>query len=132
MKTAAITEDGLTISQHFGRAPYYLVITMENGQVVSRELRDKPGHAQFQQEGHEHEEAGKPHGFGPAADHRHSRMAEAIADCEAVLCGGMGRGAYESMVARNIRPVVTDIVNIDEAAAAYASGKIIDHIEALH
>jgi len=132
MKIAVITEDGKTISRHFGRAPHYLVTTVENGQVVNRELRDKLGHAQFHEEGHEHGETGQPHGFGPAADQRHGRMADAIADCDAVLCGGMGRGAYESMKARNIRPVVTDIVYIDEAVAAYASGKIIDQIEKLH
>lgn len=132
MKIAAITEDGKTISQHFGRAPYYLVVTVENGQIVNRELREKLGHAQFQREGHEHEEAGKSHGLGPAADSRHGRMAEAIADCEAVLCGGMGRGAYESMKARDIRPVVTDIKEIEAALGAYLNGQIINHIEKLH
>ena len=30
MKIAAITEDGTTISQHFGRAPLYLVVTVED------------------------------------------------------------------------------------------------------
>lgn len=132
MKIAAITDDGKTISRHFGRAQYYLVATVEDGQVVNQELRNKPGHAQFHKEGHEHEETGELHGLGPAADHRHGHMAEMIADCEAVLCGGMGMGAYESMKARNIRPVVTDITHIEEAVEAYASGKIVDHIEKLH
>ena len=31
MKIAATTDDEATISQHFGRAPYYLVTTVENG-----------------------------------------------------------------------------------------------------
>jgi hypothetical protein len=44
----------------------------------------------------------------------------------------MGMGAYENMKARNIRPVVTDIANIDEAIMAYANGLIVDHIEKLH
>ena len=47
MKIAAITDDGVTISQHFGRAPYYLVYTVEDGEIVDRELREKLGHAQF-------------------------------------------------------------------------------------
>lgn len=47
MKIAAITDDGKTISQHFGRAQYYPVATIENGQIVDRELREKPGHAHF-------------------------------------------------------------------------------------
>jgi len=44
----------------------------------------------------------------------------------------MGMGAYQSMKTRNIRPLVTDIANIDEAVMAYANGQIIDHIEKLH
>jgi predicted Fe-Mo cluster-binding NifX family protein len=133
MKIAAITEDGVTISQHFGRAPQYMVVTVEDGKIVGRELRDKLGHADFKDEPHGHgEETGHPHGFGPQADSRHGRMAEAIADCEALLCGGMGRGAYESMKSRSIRPVVTDTLDITEAALAYASGQIVDHVDRLH
>jgi predicted Fe-Mo cluster-binding NifX family protein len=132
MKIAAITDDGKTISLHFGRAQYYLVATVENGQIVSREMRDKINHAQLQAEGHDHEEQGQKHGYGPAADNKHGRMAESIADCEAVLCRGMGMGAYESMKARNIQPVVTDIANIDDAILTYAKGQIVDHIEKLH
>ena len=30
MKIAVITEDGSTVSQHFGRAPYYTVLTVED------------------------------------------------------------------------------------------------------
>ncbi|MCI0476269.1 MAG: NifB/NifX family molybdenum-iron cluster-binding protein, partial [Anaerolineales bacterium] len=63
---------------------------------------------------------------------RHTRMAEAIADCEALLCGGMGRGAYESMRARNIRPIVTDLVSIDEAVRAFIEGRLTDQIDRLH
>ncbi len=131
MKIAAITDDGKTISQHFGRAPYYLVLTVENNKIVDTEMRSKLGHAHFQEEGH-HEKAGERHGFGPEADNRHGRMAEAIADCEALLCRGMGMGAYESMKTRNIRPVVTDIADIEEAVLAYVNGQIIDHVEKLH
>jgi predicted Fe-Mo cluster-binding NifX family protein len=136
MKIAAITDDGKSISQHFGRAAYYLVATVENGEIVERELRDKLGHAHFQNEpheaAHEAEAPGQPHGFGPASHDRHVRMAESIADCEALLCRGMGAGAYYSMEQRGIRPVVTDIESIEEAFKAYIEGRIIDHTEKLH
>jgi len=132
MKIAAITDDSKTISQHFGRGAYYLVVTVESNKILKYELRNKLGHAQFSAEGHHQEKLGEQHGFGPEADHRHGRMIEAIIDCEAVICGGMGRGAYESMKARNIRPVVTDIVDIEEAILAYANGQIVDHVERLH
>jgi predicted Fe-Mo cluster-binding NifX family protein len=132
MKIAAITDDGRTISRHFGRAPYYLVATVENGAIVNREMRDKLGHAHFANEPHEADQPGQPHGFGPASQDRHVRMAEAIADCQALLCGGMGAGAYQSMAQRGIKPVVTEISSIDEAVLAYAQGKIVDRTDWLH
>ena len=36
MKIAVITDDERTISQHFGRAPYYVVVTIEDGKIVDR------------------------------------------------------------------------------------------------
>jgi len=131
MKVAVITDDGKTISQHFGRAGYYLVVTVENGQIVDRQLRNKLGHTHFADELHE-SDPGQPHGYGPAAQSRHNQMAEAILDCEALLCGGMGMGAYQSMIERGIKPVVTDIAEIDQAVMAYAEGKIVDRVDWLH
>jgi predicted Fe-Mo cluster-binding NifX family protein len=134
MKIAAVSEDGVTISQHFGRAPYYMVVTVEEGRITGRERRDKPGHGQF---GHEHahgehDHSDPRHGFEPAAQRRHGAMAAVIADCQIVLARGMGMGAYESMKAAGIRPVVTEIENVDEAALAAAGGTIVDHRERLH
>jgi predicted Fe-Mo cluster-binding NifX family protein len=131
MKIAVITDDEQTISQHFGRAPYYLVATIEHGQIVRRERRDKLGHAHFSNEPHVHQ-PGEQHGFDPAAQNRHARMAAAITDCEALLCRGMGAGAYQSMQQAGIRPVVTDIANIDEAVQAYVEGRIVDRVDRLH
>jgi predicted Fe-Mo cluster-binding NifX family protein len=134
MKIAAVTEDGQTISQHFGRAPYYAVLTVEDGQIADRELRDKLGHAHFAGEPHEEPATADPrgHGFDAAAQDRHSRMAAAIADCQVLLARGMGSGAYESMKQAGIRPIVTDIANIDEAVQAYLGGRVVDHTERLH
>ncbi len=131
MKIALITEDGTSVSRHFGRAPYYVVLTVENGQIVNREMRDKLNHNRFGNEHHEHQ-PGQRHGFTPEEQDRHARMAQPITDCEAVLCGGMGTGAYQSLQAAGIRPVVTDLHSIDEAARAYIEGKIVDHVELLH
>jgi predicted Fe-Mo cluster-binding NifX family protein len=131
MKIAAITEDGKTISQHFGRAPYYLVLTVEDKQLVGRELRHKLGHTQFhdQQEAHQ---PGQPHGMGPANHDRHAQMFAAIADCQVLLCGGMGMGAYQSMQTLGITPIVTDIRDIDRAISAYLDENLLDRIDRLH
>jgi predicted Fe-Mo cluster-binding NifX family protein len=132
MKIAAITDDGKTISQHFGRAPYYMVLTIEDGKITNREQRDKLGHNHFSSQPHEEHNHGAAHGNDPATHSKHASMAEAIADCEALLCGGMGMGAYESMRQLNIKPVVTDLSDIDAAVQAYIDGKLIDHTELLH
>lgn len=131
MKIAAITEDGVTISRHFGRAPYYAVLTVEEGEIVKRELRDKLGHRQFAGQG-THEDEGGRHGYGPGTQDRHSRMAVAIADCDVLLCRGMGWGAYEAMKGYGIRPIVTDIAEIETAVQAYLGGEIEDLTERLH
>src|SRR4030042_1434525 len=131
-KVAAITDDGNTISQHFGRAAYYLVVTIENGQIANRELRSKLGHAHFVNQPHAKEQPGQPHGMDAASHDRHLQMAEAISDCQVLLCRGMGMGAYESMKARGIRPVVTDIIAIDEAVMACVKGTMEDQVDRLH
>lgn len=132
MKIAVITEDGKLIHQHFGRATYYLVVTVEDGRVVNRELRPKLGHSQFIGQEHLHETHGSEHGFDSAAHDRHAQMAASIEDCEALLCRGMGRGAYLNVQQRGIRPVVTDIASIDQAVQAYLEGNIVDRVDRLH
>jgi predicted Fe-Mo cluster-binding NifX family protein len=133
MKIAFITEDGKTISQHFGRAPYYLVVEVNDGNVLNQEMRDKLGHQQFAEEGllHDHNHD-QDSGMGSASHDKHNRMAQAIHDCEVLICGGMGTGAYQSMQAFGITPMVTQLSAIDEALQAYLSGNLRDETERLH
>ena len=131
MKIAVITEDGKTISRHFGRAPYYLVLTIEEGKIISQEMRPKLGHRQFSSEEHA-EHHGQAHGQDAASHNRHVQMANAIEDCQTLLCGGMGWGAYESMRQLNIQPVVTDYQEIESAVQDFLAGKLTDHLEMLH
>jgi len=134
LKIAAVSEDGATISQHFGRAPIYVVITVEDGKISAREQRDKVGHSQFagQAQGHEHAPGSGRHGFDQASQHRHSIMAAAISDCQVLLARGMGAGAYQAMQQAGIRPIVTDIPSIEEAVEAFLAGSIVDHTDRLH
>lgn len=131
MKIAIVSDDGTNISQHFGRAPYYVVVTVEDGKVTNKETREKLAHGHgLTAEPHVHH--GGEHGTGPAEHDTHARMAHPIADCEALLARGMGQGAYASLRQLGIRPVVTEIADIDAAVAAYVAGNIVDHTERLH
>ncbi len=130
MKIALITDDGKRISRHFGRASHYLVLSLENGEVVSRELRPKISHHHTGQGEQEHHH---DHGESEEQHHqRHVSMAEVISDCEVLICGGMGRAAYESMYRLNITPVVTELTDVDEAVKAFLNGELVDHTELLH
>ncbi len=128
---AVVTDDGTTISQHFGRAKFYEVLFVENGKVVKRERREKLGHNNFAQEEHHHH-SGEQHGQDQHSHNKHVSMAEAIKDCQILLARGMGNGAYQSLLQLNIKPVVTDIKNIDDAVQSVINGSIIDHTEKLH
>lgn len=145
MKIAVVTDDAQTISMHFGRAPYYLVFTVEDGTITATERRDKMGHRQFvhmdhdhdhDHEHHDHEHGHHQHdhghGFGAQADRKHAAMIEAITDCEAVLVRGMGRGAYLAMERAGITPIVTDIPDAEDAVKAYIAGDITNHLDKLH
>ena len=132
MKIAVISEDGTNISQHFGRAPYYVVVTVAGGKMVSKETRAKTGHHTFAAHQHPDLAPGERHGYDAGARVRHESMAETISDCQVLLAGGMGWGAYEAMQSYNITPIVTDVRSIDEAVQLYLDGKLTNLMERLH
>ena len=132
MKIAAISDDGVTISQHFGRASLYVVVTVEDGQIVSTESRSKLGHHSFAGQDHEPEIQGGRHGYGQGAQARHTSMMETISDCQALLSGGMGWGAFEAVKEMGIDAVITDVADIKQAASLYAEGKLPNLRDRLH
>jgi predicted Fe-Mo cluster-binding NifX family protein len=132
MKIGAVSDDGLSISQHFGRAPYYVVMTIEDGQIVADELRPKVGHHTFASQGHSHPACGERHGCDAGSEPKHRLMAETIADCDVVIAGGMGWGAYESLRASGIRPIVTDLTDIRQAVLRLLAGDLPDLTDRLH
>ncbi len=125
MKIAVVTNDGQTISQHFGRAPYYAIFTVENGEIINKEMRQRgTGHfAQGQTHEHEHEhDNSQGHGIGQ--DDKHDAMAREIADCQVLIAGGMGRGAYQRFFANGINVMMTDKTDIIEAITLHSQGKL--------
>jgi len=114
-RIAIVTEDGTTVSSHFGRARYYEVLTVENGRVVKRERREKLA-PHSMAEGHglqRHHQGGK-----------HEPMLVPIRDCQIVVARGMGEGAYSHLTAGGYTTFLTDLHSIDEVANAIASGAL--------
>jgi len=131
MRIAVVSDNGRAVSQHFGRAPYYVVLAVEGDKIVSTETRPKAGHHSFAAQQHSASAEG-PHGYDAASQARHRTMAEAIADCQVLIAGGMGWGAFESLRARGIEPVLTDVRDVGEAALRYVQGNLPNLVERLH
>jgi len=129
MKVAIPTEDRENVSEHFGRSPNFLVITVEGKEIVSREMRKKPGHEEFAvtETRPQTDEKGR-HGFGILASKRHDEIKETIKDCELVIAGRIGLGAYTDMKNYGIKVVATDVEEIDKAIFLYLKDNL-PHME---
>jgi predicted Fe-Mo cluster-binding NifX family protein len=126
MKIAIVTDDHQTISAHFGRAQFYEVFTVDAGNVTARETLVR-SNSQIVAIGGAHEPEGEHHHH-----HDHNAMKTPISDCQVLLAGGMGMGAYLSLEEYGIQPIITDIREIQAAVDAYLAGTLVDHMERLH
>lgn len=116
-KIAVATEDGRTISNHFGRSRSFLVYEIADNQIVGMMLRDNQftAHAlgQCDQDGDDHHH------------HGHGAIVEALRDCEAVLCYGMGWRAAEDLKQAGIKAfLLPGETTPDDAVQAYLSGAL--------
>ena len=130
MKIAFVTDDGKQITQHFGRAGKYLVIEIEHNQEISRELRDKMGHTHFHSSDHDHSHT-KDHNSAEN-HHKHVQMMDAIMDCDVVVCGGMGRGAFISITSLGKEVFMTNTLDIEAALAGYLNGELTNMSDLVH
>ena len=132
LNIAVVTDDGITICQHFGRARYYAVVTIEDRKVESTEQRPKAGHHVAGMQHTTQASQGERHGFDANAQTSHASMIANITDCQLVIAGGMGWGAQESLKQAGIAVHMTDVENIEEAVKLYLQGKLANRAERLH
>ena len=135
MKIAIVSDDGQTISRHFGRAENYIVISLEQEKIIERKSLPKQVTCQSSNRDHgrhEHKSDPRGNGFGDRSRRRHEQMFESIRDCDVLVSRGMGRGAYQNLQESGIKPIVTDIANVEVAIQAMLDDTIVDHVENLH
>ena len=116
MKIAVASNNGERVGQHFGRVRHFVVLTVEDGAVSAREVRDN---------------VNRRHGTAAAAEHGHGDCFDAvsvISDCDALVVGGMGFGARAKFQAAGIRAVLTDERSVEEAALRLSRGEL-PHLE---
>lgn len=138
-KIAFPTEDGQTISAHFGRAPFFVVATVGDGETVQFERRAKPAHGQPGQvqlmsmdgdpathHGPEHDHSDGPH------QHMHGAALSVIADCEVLIARGMGQPMYEHAVSAGMQVFMAGESRIDAALVAYRAGALTGDLRRVH
>lgn len=119
-KIAFPTDDGKTISAHFGRAPFFMVVTLDEQGAAQFEQRSKAFHG----EQHSHDMHQTAHG--------HSPMFSPISDCQVLIAGGMGQPAYQHAVDARLKVIMTGEKSITAALEAYQSGLIISDERRIH
>ncbi len=122
MKIAVVTEDGQRVSNHFGMAPWYRVFTVEEGQIVAEEMREK-WHHQSHDHSHDH---GHGHGHGP-----HAEMFAPLQDCDVVIAGGLGAGALQHLAAVGVELILAGGL-VDDVVAAYLRGELKSDPRRIH
>ncbi len=120
MKVAVVTDDGVTVSPHFGMARHYLVYELVGGSVKGKESRDKAGHVLGGGHGHAQEMA------------THNTMLSNVSDCQVVIARGMGRPMYEAIRSSGKEAFITRIQSADDAVKSLAEGSLDNHTELLH
>ncbi len=123
-KIVAVTEDGEKLSSHFGMAQLYKVFTVEDGQVTGAVLLDKPHHQVHPDHSQHSHHDGHGHDL-------HEDMFAPIRDCQVLLVGGMGQGAFNRAQAARLEVVFVG-GTIDQAVQDYLSGKLVSNARRLH
>ncbi|MEN6570807.1 MAG: NifB/NifX family molybdenum-iron cluster-binding protein [Anaerolineaceae bacterium] len=117
-KLAIVTDDGVTIHQHFGQARYFKILTLEDGVVKSAEIREKAIHE---------------HGQMPSDGiHPGQKMIDSISDCQVLISGGMGEPVFQRAESTGLRVVLTHYQDIDLAVQAYQAGTLESDLQLVH
>jgi predicted Fe-Mo cluster-binding NifX family protein len=120
MQIAVPTNDGVSISAHFGKSSGFLVFEVKDGRVTALGMRPNGGCHPHQ----EHEHACQGHEQGAHSDH-HAGIVSTLAGCDLVLCGGIGARAVEALTSGGIRPVfVNETGSAAEIVQAYVVGTL--------
>jgi predicted Fe-Mo cluster-binding NifX family protein len=117
VKIAVATDPDLAPARHFGKAPSYIVFTVENGRVVDRQERPKPV-CDHGPEGHGHQDEGEADG-----PDLHTRMSNVIDDCQVVMAGGIPAPMHRHLANVGLRPVIVRAASAEDAVTDFLSAQ---------
>jgi len=104
MKIAIPTDDRTHISEHTGRATFFAIASIENGNMTHLDFRVNPPHQ------HTHE-----------GEHDHAETVNLLSDCETILVRNIGKNLKSELLARHIKIEFTNSQSIGEGIKRYLS-----------
>jgi predicted Fe-Mo cluster-binding NifX family protein len=120
MRIAVASDDGIKIAGHFGRCAGFEIFDIVEDKATKIESRPNSNSHHHQHGQEDCDEHGHHGGV-----HNHESFLNALHDCQAVICRGMGRRAVADLAARGIKPVITDDdVTASEAVSLYAQSRL--------
>ncbi len=128
-RVALATDNGNSVSSHFGRAQYYEVVDLVDGKVVRRERREKPNHHSLGRTEGDHNQGNDGR---EAHEGRNQATVYSVTDCQAMIVRGMGQGAMEHLRQVSLFAVLTGLHTIDEVVGAISSGTPESDIRRVH
>ncbi len=115
MKIAIASDDGKTISPHFGKTEGFVIFEVFGQEIKKSEYRQN---------------SFTEHALGMEGLHRadkHKRIIEALRDCDVVISKGMGRRLYLDLKESGISPIITDMEDVEKALELYLKGILTDN-----
>ena len=102
-RIAIATTDGISVCDHLARSTAFLILEVQDGSITSGTFRSR------------------------SADTcgNHAGFVDMLAGANAVICGGIGQGAADSLAAQGIESLVLDEPHsIDEAVNGFLAGSL--------
>ena len=128
MKIAIASMNGESVSNHFGKSPYFLVYEVANNEIsnISRINNTFTHHFKDGGQPEHHEHHGMP------AHHDHHTLVEGLKGCSVVMAGGMGYGAYNDLTENGFEVIITGETDPATAVRKFLNKELLNYTERLH
>jgi len=121
MKIAVATDDNINVTGHVGRCAAFIVYTIEENKIISKEIREN----NFTHHGRGNHEEGEHHHHGQGAgQHGHDRLIEGLKDCAHIIFHGGGWRLLDDLKANNISPIITPERVAETAVEKFIAGTL--------
>ena len=115
MRIAVASDDGKTISHHFGRALGFQIFEIKNDRITNQVYRKNIGKSN-----------------GECGSCNHDVIIYNIKDCDVLISYGMGRRIYDDLTKNNIQVVVSDEETVDAAVKRFIKKELENRLDKLH